>query len=130
HRLGEPFDIDLIDDALARQGVALRGGEILLIHTGWCRFYLQELSSEERNALPAAIRSPGLAQSDKTLSWLRDHEIAMVAADNAAVESIPPTTSSLAGDSYGSSPPRMMHNSLISLLGLALGELWALDALA
>lgn len=121
-----------LDEALARQGVALERGDILLLHTGWAAHYL---------AADPATRArgkgkPGLRQSQETLAWLWDHGLALVAADNSAVEAYPVATDSgfhLPDDPRPERGPvhnGLMHRQLLALLGLLLGELWKLDELA
>jgi kynurenine formamidase len=69
------------------------------------------------------------------IAWLWDSHVAVVASDNMAVEALPPLTSSpfvSAAEAGGEVGPHtgLMHRALIPLLGMALGELWSLDALA
>jgi kynurenine formamidase len=80
--------------------------------------------------------SPGLAHLEETAAWLWDRQVAMVAADNIALEAWPATGSGLmtvaeeTGTLERSSHTGMLHRILIPLLGLTIGELWDLDALA
>ena len=53
-------------------------------------------------------------------AFLWDHRIAAVAADNIGVEKMP-------GDLYYQFP---LHNLVLCLLGMPLGEFWNLEALA
>lgn len=138
---GEPYDASatvLIDaamlDAIAEaQGVSWRGGDMLLLRTGWAQQYLAQ-TPEQRKTIPWR-RSPGLAQREEVLRWLWDHEIALVAADNLAVEADPVIDSDFR--TPGEKPPPrgvdhsgMLHRPLMALLGMAMGELWKLDELA
>jgi kynurenine formamidase len=127
HRRGEAFGPEVVDEALRAQGVELQPGDILLIRTGWASFYFGEMTAEEKAAFSADLRCPGLAQSRETLAWLWEHRFAMVAADNLGLEAVPavPTTPIPATADGG-----LMHQEMIALLGLAIGELWALDDLA
>jgi hypothetical protein len=128
-----PIDADLLDEIAAAQGVAFGGGELLLLRTAWAERYLAK-TPEERAATPWRL-SPGLAQKESVLRWLWEHEIALVAADNLAVEADPVIDSDFRYP--GERPPErgvdhsgMLHRPLIALLGMALGELWKLDELA
>lgn len=126
HERGEPFEVALLDEVLAAQGTELLPGDILLIRTGWCGHYFA-LDAEARGRLPGDLRSPGLVQSERTVEWLWDKELSLVAADNIAVEAVPP----LEDSAFGQGPQGpLMHPTLIGLLGLCLGELWRLDELA
>ena len=127
-----PVDAAMLDRIAASQGVEFRGGELLLLRTAWAERYLAK-SLPERAATPWRL-SPGLAQKRDVLRWLWDHEIAVVAADNLAVEADPVLDSDFR--SPDDVPPErgvdhagMLHRPLIALLGMAVGELWRLDEL-
>jgi len=127
------IDATMLDEVAQSQGVTWRGGDILLLRTAWAEQYLAK-TPEQRLATPWR-QSPGLAQRESTLRWLWDHEIALVAADNLAVEADPVIDSDFR--TPGETPPAkgvdhsgMLHRPLIALLGMALGELWKLDELA
>jgi kynurenine formamidase len=126
-------DAPMLDAISASQGVSWNGGDMLLLRTGWAEQYLAK-SPAQRLETPWR-RSPGLAQQHDVLRWLWDHEIALVAADNLAVEADPVIDSDFR--TPGEKPPEkgvdhsgMLHRPLIALLGMALGELWKLDELA
>ena len=126
-------DARMLDDLAESQGVTWNGGDMLLLRTGWAEQYLAK-TPEQRLETPWR-RSPGLAQREEILRWLWDHEIALVAADNLAVEADPVIDSDFR--TPGERPPEkgvdhsgMLHRPLIALLGMALGELWKLDDLA
>jgi hypothetical protein len=135
HSKGEPVDyevassisVELLEDVAAYEGVTFLPGDVLLLRTGWCNYYLNEGSDSFRATFTQAPRSIGLAQSHEMLGWLWDHRFVMVAADNVAVEVVPPVL-----DSPFASPNDggLMHPNLIALLGFALGELWDLELLA
>lgn len=127
------IDVAMLDAIATSQGLEFRGGDMLLLRTGWAEQYLAK-TPDERLATPWR-RSPGLAQREEILRWLWDHEIALVAADNLAVEADPVIESDFR--TPGEKPPEkgvdhsgMLHRPLIALLGMALGELWKLDDLA
>jgi kynurenine formamidase len=127
HRGGEAFSTELIDEAAAAQGVQFHPGDILLLRTGWAEFVLDGLDDDQRQAFGAKFSCAGLIQSSQSLEWLWDHQFAMVAADNVAVESTPPVASSPFGREHDNG---LMHQEMIAMLGLALGELWMLRDLA
>jgi len=127
------IDAALLDEIASSQGVAFTGGEMLLLRTAWAERYLAKTSAQ-RASTPWRL-SPGLAQKENVLRWLWDHEIALVAADNLAVEADPVIDSDFR--TPGEKPPErgvdhsgMLHRPLIALLGMAVGELWKLDELA
>jgi len=137
--IGRPIDQDSneqipvseIEDAAAWQEAVIDPGDILLLRFGWLA-HVRRPGFIRRQPL----QSPGLAQRDETAAWLWDHRIAMVAADNIALEAWPATGSALtteaeeSGQLERSSHSGMLHRILIPLLGLTIGELWDLDALA
>jgi kynurenine formamidase len=136
HRAGEPIPVADVAEAAERQGTRFEPGDILLIRFGWERFYRAEATQAERRALPSHPRHPGLLQSEDTLEWLWDHQFSLVAGDNFALECWPAVPSSpfrTEAERAGAPPGAhtgVMHRAMIPLLGLAIGELWALDALA
>ncbi|WP_284299101.1 cyclase family protein [Homoserinibacter gongjuensis] len=127
------IDARMLDELAAFHDVEFHGGELLLLRTAWAERYLAK-SPEERAVTPWRL-SPGLAQEEGVLRWLWEREIALVAADNLAVEADPVLESDFRYP--GETPPErgvdhsgMLHRPLIALLGMALGELWKLDELA
>lgn len=125
HAAGQPFDARLLDEVAADAGVVVEPGDILLIRTGWSRFYFEEHDAEGRSALAKQMHSAGLRQSQASLEWIWNHHVAAVASDNVAVECLPAVI-----DSPFESEGRLMHSELIALLGVCVGELWRLDELA
>ncbi|MSQ73083.1 MAG: cyclase family protein [Betaproteobacteria bacterium] len=127
----------LVDEIAKAQGVEFRPGDILLLRTGWMKVYFEEFSEDERATFPKTeMRSPGLAQSHDTLAWIWDHQFGACASDNFALECHPATAGSTFGAELRATPgvlPRhvgLMHPFMIAMLGLMVGELWSLDALA
>jgi kynurenine formamidase len=125
-----------LDAALEFHGVALESGDILLVRTGWSEHYLA-MTPEEQDAFRAnGMKAPGLGQSTEMVEYLWDHQVSMVASDNAGVEAYPvdPDSGFLIEDEAsperGPSHNGMLHRPLIALLGLLLGECWKLDELA
>lgn len=127
----EQIPVGDLDATLEWQGSAIQPGDIVMIRTGWLTHV-----RTEGNRTGGALQSPGLEQNEVTASWLWNHEIAVAAADNIALEAWPATDSTLVVDAEASGKiPRsshsgMLHRILIPLLGLTIGELWDLDALA
>jgi len=104
-----------LDAAIDRQGgVAVGAGDILLFRTGWRRMFVE---TADRVAFMGSEPGLGLACCE----WLRHRDVAAVASDNYAIEVIPPVDS----DAYMS-----VHMVLIRDLGMTLGEIFDLEALA
>jgi kynurenine formamidase len=132
-RLGRPLDATVrtpigpadIEACAAAQGVALAEGDILLLRTGWLRWY-QSLTPAEQEGLRGRLNPgeggldmPGLDPSAATAAWLWDRRVAAIAADNPALEAL--RVDAAVG---------FQHRRLIALQGMAIGELWDLEALA
>jgi hypothetical protein len=133
----DPIEPDDLTNTLAAEGVSVEPGDILLVRTGWLSWY-RSLDEPARHGLAGAgLRTCGLRPGDSTARVLWNLHIAAVAADNPAVEVWPPgalvpdqdAARALQADA-DRSPEVFVHFSLLPLLGLPLGELWDLDALA
>jgi hypothetical protein len=122
HLASTPIGVDLLEETLAAQGTTLARGDMVLVRTGYL---------EHRRAHPGRRGHAGLEQSHDVLAWLWDHRVPLIAADNVAVECSPPVPSSpFTRPNAVDSSDSMMHEQLIALLGMVVGELWRLDELA
>jgi len=126
HSTGPTIEPEDLEGAMALQDVAVEPGDIVILHTGWSRWYLDELNEHGRADVRARGRYTGLAQHRRVLEWMWDHHVAVIGTDTYAVEAMPPVTDS---DFTTLNDGGMMHQELLALLGLALGELWRLDEL-
>jgi kynurenine formamidase len=120
----EPIEVDEIEAALAAQGATLEAGDILLVRFGWIAWY-ESTDREVREAMARAhpvpgLRTPGFSADPRTDEWLWDRHVAAVGTDVPAFEALP----------YEPTVDGWLHYRVIPLLGLALAELLALDALA
>ncbi|MCU1376670.1 MAG: hypothetical protein JWO68_3956 [Actinomycetia bacterium] len=138
-RTRRAFSADVLDATAEAQGVEVRTGDIVLIRTGWLRHVLQEMTLDERTEFRESSDAkvcPGIEQDEATLRWLWDHQVPVLAADNLGVEALPTSRQSpyltSEEDALTDRPwnAGMFHNALIPLLGMALGELWDMEALA
>lgn len=128
HAGGEPLDLDLIQAALDAQSLAIRPGDILMLRTGWCEWFLG-LTPEDKQRTRDSRRATGIAQSLDFVAWAWDNRIAVIAADNFALECLPAVPES----PFRHSAPNdqgMMHQQFLAKLGMPLGELWRLGPLA
>jgi kynurenine formamidase len=108
---GHGIGPDEIEAAERAQGVTVEAGDALLFRTGWRKKALIEGWDE---FLPT---EPGL--TPECAAWLHDREVAAVASDNHGVEVLP-----VASGEYP------LHAVLIRDMGMPMGELFELDALA
>lgn len=128
HAAGEPLTLDLVQAAMESQSLTALPGDILMLHTGWCEWFLA-LDPAEKRRIRESRKASGVAQSRDFVAWAWDNRFAVVAADNFAFECLPAVPES----PYRSSAPNdhgMMHQQLLAKLGLPLGELWKLGPLA
>lgn len=131
----DPIDPSDITDTLAAQGVEFETGDILLLRTGWMAWY-SGLDEGTRQAMSEEFKAPGLRPGVGTARALWNLHPAALAADNPSVELWPP--GSLVSQEEAltlvfnpeTSPEVFLHFALLPLLGLPLGEMWDLDALA
>lgn len=103
-----------LDKAAHQQGVEIRPGDVLLLRTGWRRLYLEQGRIREVMGREAGL---GMACA----AWLKAHDVAALACDNWAVEVVP-------SEERGAMLP--LHLVLIRDLGLTIGEMFDLEALA
>jgi Putative cyclase len=116
---GDPITADDLRGCLDAQGTTVETGDILLLRTGWMGWYRTlDPNARADYASERMAPSPGLSGLDVP-AMLWDLHIAAIAADNPAVEVIPMGTGGA-----------MLHVDFLPLLGIPLGELWELDALA
>jgi hypothetical protein len=112
----------LLEQVAQSQGVEFRAGDTLMLRTGWLAWYLKQ-DTEKRTVMSTSFEDgkltmPGLDAHRETAAWLWDHQIALVAADNFALEALP--VDPVVG---------FQHRRLIPLLGIPIGEFWFLEGL-
>ncbi|MGD9945125.1 MAG: cyclase family protein, partial [Burkholderiaceae bacterium] len=114
-----------IEQTLAWSGTRVLPGDILLLRTGWLRWYLQ-LSDAGRQALAGKLHNeadgmdaPGLDPGVASAAWLWDHRVAAIAADNPSLEVL-----------RVSRDKGFLHHRILVLLGMPIGEFWYLEELA
>lgn len=130
---GEPLDpnetveltpADLRDIAEA-QGTDFQDGDILLLRTGWMEWY-QNASADEREQVArdamaqASYHVPGFAAGQDMARFLWDSHVAGAATDTSTFEAWP----------HEFRPGHYLHMDVMALLGIPIGELWYMDALA
>jgi len=79
---GTAISGDDLEACRAAQGVEIRRGDAVLVHTGWLRLFTNLAPGEQ-----PPFAQPGLALS--AVPFLADHDVAAVGSDNAAIEVIP-----------------------------------------
>lgn len=131
----DPIEPSDILGTLESQNVRVDPGDVLLIRTGWIGWY-RALDAAGRTDLAANLKTPGLRPGDAMAQTLWDLHIAAVAADNPALEVWPPgavTSEEMRKEAMADQAllhEIFLHFSLLPLLGMPIGELWDLEALA
>jgi kynurenine formamidase len=105
---GHMIDAAQLEDCRAAQGVEMRPGDILLVRTGW-------LGALAAGATDHA--QPGLSRD--AVTFVDEHDVAVVGADNSAIECMPFDGSFMS-----------VHVELVVNRGVTLLEHLVLDALA
>lgn len=115
--------------------VAVEPGDILLVRTGWLSWYRTPEAAARRD-VAATLVACGLRPGRPSARWLWDHRVAAVAADNPSLEVWPssrplsPEDRRRLREDPGSYDELLLHMALLPMLGMPIGELWDLDALA
>ncbi|KAL5040846.1 hypothetical protein BDW71DRAFT_201842 [Aspergillus fruticulosus] len=114
-----PIGVDEIEQIIAARNIQTRQGDILFLRTGYVSSYLS-FDAAAKESLPNASHTwPGLEQGERMTRWLWEKQFAAIAADNPALECIPPVDETW-----------MLHPILLAGWGTPIGELFDLDALA
>lgn len=109
-------------DVMRADGVEVRPGDVLCLHTGLADLALT-LGDDEQERLRTSCCVLDGGDAD-LLAWIKDSRIAAIAADNHAVE----LRNHHLDTGKGALLP--LHEQCLFKLGLPLGELWHLTPLA
>ena len=114
-------------DALMRvidaDKITVESGDMVCLHTG----FAQALLDMQRQPVAAVLDQTGAVlngRDDKLLQWITDSGLAVLIADNYAVEAHP------AMHRMGCCSTLPLHEHCLFKLGIHLGELWHLTPLA
>jgi kynurenine formamidase len=108
--------------AAERTGAAIEPGDVLCLHTGQATALLHAGADPPRDLLEDAFcHLDGC--DERLLRWIDDSGVVAIAADNFAVEAVPPRFVE-EGKAY-----ERLHEHCIFKLGIHLGELWLFDEL-
>ena len=115
--------VDGLELARGRAGVEFAPGDIILLHTGFAAWYVEQ-PSQVKFRLHGNPATPGVEHSEAVCEYLWNSHAAAIASDTYGVEVFPADMSAQAR------PFGFLHNMLIGQFGMALGELWWLSDLA
>jgi hypothetical protein len=110
--------------AMKQQGVEVRKGDFLLLHTG----YGDALMSAKKQPDEAVLNTTGAVldgNDEPLLEWIEKSGVVALCADNGAVEGFEPSF-----EIKGSNGLLPLHDRCLFKLGIHLGELWWLGDLA
>lgn len=123
-----------IEKMAEEQSLTFHPGDILLIRTGWIKWYEEHNEQERRAKVKNGDDHIGIEGSEAMFEWLWDQHFAAVASDTVGVEAFPPTFPWCESLDF---IPLMridyytgLHDYALSMWGMPLGELWDLESLA
>jgi len=115
------FTVEELEGCREAQGVEIQAGDVLLIRTGWTDWYMTtDRATRAGLANTANLRAPGILAGEAMARYLWDLHIVAAASDCPALEAWPPRA-----ETGG-----FLHQYLLALFGIAIGELWDLGRLA
>ncbi|KAI0318851.1 hypothetical protein OF83DRAFT_890555 [Amylostereum chailletii] len=117
----DAFSVEDLEACAREEGVGFRTGDVLLLRVGFIRkFYEASQEAKESLARPAVNSTyAGIDQSDAMKRFLWNNHFAAIASDQPALERWPP----LGND-------KALHETLLGLWGMPVGELFDLEGLA
>jgi kynurenine formamidase len=119
------FSVAELEEAREAAGVELRPGDVVILRTGFMRWYLEQPESEkERITSREELRACGIEHTEDMARWLWESHAAAMACDCPALEVWPMDHSEEAF------PFGCLHNVMLGLYGMAIGELFWVEELA
>jgi len=117
------------------EGVTFKEGDILIVRTGWTKWYDEHSEEKRLKYVTNGSKWVGVEGSKETVEWLWNHHFAAVAGDTIGFEVWPADPDyrkpynllSLEAD-----PDFILglHDHLLSMWGMPIGEMWDLEGLA
>ncbi|KAI0728868.1 hypothetical protein C8Q72DRAFT_916485 [Fomitopsis betulina] len=112
------ISVSELEACAKKQGITFKQGDILILRVGFMQRYFAA-SQEERDMLAGKGETmAGIEQSDDMKRFLWNNHFAAVASDQPAIERWPPPY------------PHAMHQTLLALWGMPIGEFFDLEALS
>jgi len=119
------FTVAELERARERSGITFASGDLILLHTGFFKWYLAQDTAKKVALAPRdSLRAAGIEHTEAMARYLWNTHACAIISDNPAIEVWPPDHSQQAW------PFGFMHHMLIGQFGVALGELWWLHDLA
>ncbi|KAL5533420.1 hypothetical protein ACEPAF_5196 [Sanghuangporus sanghuang] len=112
-----PISVADLEACAKSEGTQFKQGDILLIRVGFTKRY-NESSSVEKDELPKKDTFVGIEQSEDMKRFLWNNHFSAVASDATSLECVPPVEEDF------------LHQTIIGLFGMPIGELFDLEKLA
>ncbi|HET6467645.1 MAG TPA: cyclase family protein [Geminicoccaceae bacterium] len=103
--------------------VEVEPGDMVCLHTGFARMVLDMAGAPTAERLHGSCAALD-GRDARLLRWITDSGLAVLIADNYAVEAVP------AAPAAGTHPAMPLHEHCLFKLGVHLGEIWYLSELA
>ncbi|WP_169567670.1 cyclase family protein [Sneathiella limimaris] len=105
-----------------KTGAEIEEGDMLCLHTGFAQMLVEMAGKPDKDKLHSSCSALN-GRDGKLLNWVTDSKLAVIIADNYAVESYP------AEKGEGCCAALPLHEHCLFKLGIHLGELWYLTEL-
>jgi len=116
--------VNQIQEVAKAQGVSFQQGDFLFVRTGWIKWY-DSLNEQERIKFgkgdPHHYSWAGIENEEESLRFLWDEHFAAVISDCPSFEKFPPPDAKL---------ENLLHNTILGLFGMPIGEMFDCEALA
>ncbi|KAI9727369.1 MAG: hypothetical protein M1834_008440 [Cirrosporium novae-zelandiae] len=113
------ISISQLEMVASYQNVELLPGDILIVRMGLVEWHERASEDEKLSIRTSQEEFIGVEGNEETARWIWDHQFSMVACDSTAFEAWPPEGTSMC-----------LHEYMISMWGMPIGELWDLEKLA
>ena len=128
--------IENLEAMAADQGVTFQTGDILIVRSGFVKWYNEHDDAERLESVTNGKAWIGVENTEKAVEWLWNKHFAAVAGDTVGFEVWPPVQKGFGKLAQASSFQHSinhfleLHDHVLALLGMPIGELWDLEALA
>lgn len=108
-----------LEQVAAWQNVSFRPGDILLIRSGFVKWYNEASSAERVEYVEHGTEFAGVEGSKEAVKWFWNHRFAAVGGDASVFEAWPAVEEIW-----------RLHDNLIALFGMPIGEMFDLERLS
>lgn len=110
--------VSVLEEVAKAQGVTFRVGDILLLRVGFIQKYYRVAQNEREGLRGKEETFAGIEQSEDMKRFLWNNHFAAIASDQPALEAWPPE------------PGTHMHQTILGLWGMPIGEFFDLEKLS